>query len=152
MSDFLTDHDADITDEDALRGMIAASSAAWIARDAEALTTSGSSLHGYGYRVRDARTPDPDAHRAALSVALASYDYFRIVDHDVNVRIDGDTAIVWGSFTEEFQNSGLPPEVVRVRFSNTAVKRNGEWRFIWSHRDAQDFNDDGRYVPCPVEQ
>jgi hypothetical protein len=137
-----------VTDEEQLRALLRRVSAAWVNQDVDALTTEGGSLRGYGYRVRDARLPAPDpmAGRTTLAAAFQTYEYFRIVDEHVNVLVDGDAAIVWGFFTEEFQNTDQPPEVVRVRFSNAAVKRDGDWKFIWGHRDAQVFDDTGRYV------
>ena len=59
--------------------------------------------------------------------------------------IDGDVAIACGFFTEEFCHKGGEPQVVEVRFSNTAARRDGEWVFVWARCDATPFDHTGRY-------
>ena len=137
--------------EQTLREMFIESLERWAAHDVDALAKSPWGFLGYGYRARDARLPPPEGERVnALAAFFSSLEYYRFSDVDMHVLVDADTAIMWGCFTEHFKHKSLDPEVVRVRLSSTAVKRDGEWRVIWGHRDAQEFDADGRYLRRPV--
>lgn len=114
---------------------------AWETQDVDALIRLNDGA-GFGRRARDARPAlrsSPEL-RKALQAAFEAFDYARVVDIDGDVQVDGDTAILWGFLCEEFQRKGGDPETVRVRFTRVARKRNGEWAYIWGHRDIQAFD------------
>ena len=141
-----------MSDEHELRDLVIKSLQQWAAKDLDAVTKPPGAGRGFGYRARDARIRTPEQHRAGVAAALAS--------GTSTSTSPTSTCRSWsmatprscgGSFTERFQNVGHPSEEVRVRMSNTAVKRDGQWRVIWGHRDAQDFDGEGRYVRRPVD-
>jgi hypothetical protein len=117
-----------------------------------AATAFGGGAQGFGFRTRDARVDVPtEVQREILTFWYESLDRYRIDDIEVDCRIDGDVAVLWGFFTENFQHKGGDPESVRVRFSNVIRLRDGRWESVWNHRDIQDFTDEGFYISRPVD-
>ncbi|MCY1016664.1 nuclear transport factor 2 family protein [Pyxidicoccus sp. MSG2] len=58
------------------------------------------------------------------------YEVFR--NHDMKVRLYGDTAVVNGT-TSVKGVAGGKPFAAELRFTDTLVKRNGRWRIVASH-------------------
>ncbi|MFP2928964.1 nuclear transport factor 2 family protein [Pyxidicoccus sp. 3LG] len=58
------------------------------------------------------------------------YEVFR--NHDMKVRLYGDTAVVNGITTVK-GTSGGKPFAAELQFTDTLVKRNGKWRIVASH-------------------
>jgi hypothetical protein len=58
------------------------------------------------------------------------YEVFR--NHDMKVRLYGDTAVVNG-ITSVKGVSGGKAFAAELRFTDTLVKRNGKWRIVASH-------------------
>jgi ketosteroid isomerase-like protein len=58
------------------------------------------------------------------------YDVFR--NHDMKVRVYGDSAVVTG-ITSIKGTSGGTAFAVDVRFTDTLLKRDGNWRMVASH-------------------
>jgi ketosteroid isomerase-like protein len=58
------------------------------------------------------------------------YDVFR--NHDMKVRVYGDSAVVTG-ITSIKGTSGGKAFAVDVQFTDTLIKRNGAWRMVASH-------------------
>ena len=134
------------TDEELLLALLERSRQPWIDGDIDAIIDRSIGA-GFGYRTRAARQPwaEQDGGRDRLMAWYESLEYIRMIPHDTDVLVDGDVAIVYGFFTEEFCHKGGAPQVVEVRFSNTAARRDGEWAFVWAHRDATPFDHTGRY-------
>lgn len=134
------------TVEEELFALLERSRQPWIDGDVDAII-DGSIGAGFGYRSRTARRPwaEQDGGRDRLVAWYESLEYIRMTPGDTEVVVDGDVAIVYGFFTEEFRHRGGEPQTVEVRFSNTAVRRDGEWVFVWAHRDATPFDDAGRF-------
>ena len=66
---------------------------------------------------------------------------------ELHTDVVGEIGLVWGAYTEEFKINGEPPEILRVRFTNT-LRWNGQgWENLLYHRDAQLFDEDGAYIP-----
>ena len=76
-----------------------------------------------------------EVQREILTLWYESLDRYRIDDIEVDCRIDGDVAVLWGFFTEDFQRRGGDPESVRVRSSNVIRRRDGRRESVWNHRD-----------------
>ena len=127
----------------------------WNAWDVDAILSNDAfagGAQGFGFRTRDARIDVPlDEQREILTAWYASLDRYRIVDTEVHGRIDGDLAVVWGFYTEDFKPKGAPAERVRVRFSNVMHRQDGRWVSYWNHRDAQDFDEHGIYRARPTD-
>lgn len=122
----------------------------WNAGDIEAVVADGT-IDGFGFRSRDARVGlTPEVQGAVLQGWYDSLERYRIKDVDVDCRIDGDTTVLYGFFTEDFQHAGGPPERLRVRFTHVLTRRDGGWEVVWQHRDIQEFTD-GFYVPQPAD-
>ena len=58
--------------------------------------------------------------------------YSKFYNHEQNVRLYGDTAIVTGITSLE-GTSGDKPFKLDVRFTDTLVRRNGEWKAVAGH-------------------
>jgi ketosteroid isomerase-like protein len=58
------------------------------------------------------------------------YDVFR--NHDMKVRVYGDSAVVTG-ITSIKGTSGGTAFAVDVQFTDTLIKRDGKWRMVASH-------------------
>jgi hypothetical protein len=58
------------------------------------------------------------------------YDVFR--NHDMKVRVYGDSAVVTG-ITSIKGTSGGTAFAVDVKFTDTLIKRGGKWRMVASH-------------------
>ena len=136
-----------MTDEAQLLALLEQSRQPWIDGDIDAIIERSIGA-GFGYRTRAARLPwaERDDGRERLIAWYDSLEHMRLTPGETNVLVDGDVAIVYGFFTEEFQHKGGEPQVITVRFSNTAARRDGEWRIVWAHRDATPFDDAGRYT------
>lgn len=139
--------DESISDEQQLLALLERSREPWIRADLGAIMDRAIGA-GFGYRTRAARLPwaEQTDGRGRLQAWYDSLEYIRLIPGDTNVLVDGDVAIVYGTFTEEFQHKGGDPQIITVRFSNTAARRDGEWVFVWAHRDATPFDHEGRYV------
>lgn len=102
---------------------------------------------GYGFRTFAARKAAPGASTEKGIQSFASImDYFTIRLDELHSSIVGDIGLVWGVHTEEFKVKGQPAETVRVRFTNTLKWDGRSWKNLLYHRDAQVFDDRGRYV------
>ena len=95
-----------------------------------------------------ARTADRP-YREALNSFFASLDYYRIDVNEIATRIDGDTAVAWGFWTEDFKEKNRSLEKVRVRFTFTLKYDRNGWRTLLYHRDAQKFDDKDAYLRAP---
>jgi ketosteroid isomerase-like protein len=80
---------------------------------------------------------DPGANVQTRAEAIAEvragdphYDLFQ--NHSMAARIYGDTAVVQG-ITSLKGRSGGNPFAVDVRFTDTLVRVNGQWRMVASH-------------------
>lgn len=67
---------------------------------------------------------------AGLRTGEPQYEVFR--NHDMTARIYGDTAVVHGITTLKGTNNGQPFEF-DVRFTDTLIRTDGEWRMAVSH-------------------
>ncbi len=139
-----------MSEEDELIAQTVSSLDAWNDHDADRIFDEAQGeggMFGFGFRARDARVDaSPEQAREGLRAFFASVDWYRIEDVETQCMIDGDVAIVFGFFTEDFCHTGMEPERIRVRQSGVLHRSNGHWRRVWSHRDAQEFADDGTYI------
>lgn len=121
----------------------------------DSITTGGLTgfENGFGYRSRSPRPAlSPDATRSVLHKFLDGMDYYKITINEIQTRIDGDVGLAWGFFTEKFQRKGARPELVQVRFTVTVKKDQSGWRTLLAHRDAQQFDTKGNYIPLPPDE
>jgi ketosteroid isomerase-like protein len=72
--------------------------------------------------------------KAEVLAALKSGDvkYQSAKADEIKVYLNGDTAIVSGRWQGKFTEKGKPMDV-KERFTDTFVKRNGQWRCLASH-------------------
>lgn len=142
-------------DEEVLTQKYLSETDAWNAHDVDRIIEesggAGAGL-GFGYRFRDARVGGTvEEQRQALTAWFGTVDRFRVDDVDVNCSVDNDIATVWGFFTEDFAHKGQDPERVRVRFSKVLRRVGDRWQPVWSHRDIQEFAEDGFYIRKPIQ-
>jgi ketosteroid isomerase-like protein len=69
-----------------------------------------------------------------------------LVPEDFETAVVGDMGLAWGTFLEQWQEKGRPPEQARVRFSKVLARGTQGWQMVLYHRDIQPFADDGRYL------
>jgi hypothetical protein len=122
---------------------------AWDSKDPERIIEARLGSRGYGARNiawREYPVDAKDMMMKAVSRYYEDIEYLRHVDLDVNSWSEGDVGLVWGFFTEEVKHIGQLPEEMRVRFSCTYVRKDGEWRLLMSHNDIQPFTEDGKYI------
>jgi ketosteroid isomerase-like protein len=122
--------------------------AAYSAHDAEAVAGLDPASPGYGFRTSAARRADRP-YVDTLKTFFASMDSYRIDLNEVQSAVDGDIAVAWGVWTEDFQQKGRAPETVRVRFSFTFKYDGSLWRTLFYHRDNQQFDAQGAYLRTP---
>ena len=122
--------------------------AAYSAHDPEAVARLDPPAPGYGFRTSPARRADRP-YIETLRTFFASMDHYRIELNEVQSAVDGDVAVAWGVWTEDFKQTGRPPEAVRVRFSFTFKYDGSGWRTLFYHRDAQKFDAQGAYLRNP---
>lgn len=126
----------------------------WNRADVDAIVDApvlGAGAQGFGFRTRDARLDIPDeVLRQVLRAWFDGMERYRIEDVEIDCHIDGDHAVLFGHWTEDFRTVGGEPERVRVRFSNVVRRADGGWESVWNHRDIQDFTDEGAYVTRPI--
>ena len=101
---------------------------------------------GYGFRTFSARRPQDLPSMDAFAAVM---DYYRITLDELHTEVWGDIGLAWGVHTEDFKLKGQSPESVRVRFTNTLRWDGTAWRSLLYHRDAQLFDQNGRYVRRP---
>ena len=101
---------------------------------------------GFGYRTKASRAMSLEEEKEIIDRFLASVEYYRITEDEMQTAVDGDIGLAWGIFTEEFHVRGRTPEKVSVRFTVVLKKEAGSWRQLLFHRDTQPFDDDGSYI------
>jgi hypothetical protein len=84
-----------------------------------------------------------------LKVFFAGFEYYRVTFNEVQTDVDGNIGLAWGFYAEEFKRKAQDLEKVRVRFTITFKYQKGRWRTLLYHRDIQQFDDQGRYLPSP---
>ena len=122
--------------------------AAYSAHDPETIARLDPPAPGYGFRTLTARRADRP-YVDGLKTFFASLDYYRIDLNEVQTAVDGNIAVAWGFWTEDFKEKGRNPETVRVRFSFTFKYDGTGWRTLFYHRDNQRFDAQGAYIRNP---
>ena len=112
---------------------------------------------GFGFRTQSARTElslVPDAIedwgiKKLIGLWLSSMEYYRGYIEDVHYGVDGNVGMAWGFHIEEFKSKDKFAEKIRVRFSSTYLysDETKTWRALLSHRDIQNFDSEGNYIP-----
>ena len=64
---------------------------------------------------------------------------------DFETAVVGEVGLAWGTFLEQWQDKGHPPEQARVRFSKVLTRGEHGWQIVLYHRDIQPFTAAGRY-------
>jgi len=122
--------------------------AAYTAHDSQAIARLDPAAPGFGFRTLPSRRSDRP-YIEALNSFFANQDYYRIELNELTTEIDGDTAVAWGFWTEDFKEKNRSPEKVRVRFTFTLKYEGNAWRTLLYHRDAQKFDEKGAYLRSP---
>lgn len=107
---------------------------------------------GFGFRTITARPDFSNLPVAMIENSMKEFfdslEYYILNVEEIQTSVHGDTGIAWGVHIEDFQIKGKEPERHRVRFTY-AFQRNesGELYAILGHRDIQEFDEDGQYIP-----
>ena len=121
---------------------------AWHARDLKAILAFEARAGGFGLRPLARRDHAALGETAYLEMVQRFFDqmaYYRLQLEDLQTSAVGDIGFAWGTYVEEFQEKGQPPERARVRFSKVLTKGATGWQVLLYHRDIQRFEEDGRY-------
>ena len=76
------------------------------------------------------------AIRAGEDQAAALFKSFTFTSDDLECRVHGDTAIVWGRFRYVLTPHDGEPVETGGRFSSTWARVGGEWRDVFNHYSA----------------
>ena len=106
---------------------------------------------GFGYRTKFIRMPRDIPWEVTLQRVkgfLKTMKYHNRKLEYFHVAVDGDIGLVWGFIVEDFQIIDKPPEKYRIRFSKTFRRtEDGHWMKLMEHRDIQNFDETGQYIP-----
>lgn len=116
------------------------------------------SFRGFGYRTKDPRIPEDvpplqydqyiKGYVQFVKDWLKTMKYYSSKIEVLHVAVDGDIGLVWGVYINDFQETGKPPEKYKVRFSSTLKRtEDGHWIQLIEHRDIQNFDETGQYIP-----
>ena len=121
---------------------------AWHTRDHETLLVMEAPSFGFGFRPftpRDHVIAGEAGRRESLERFFGRMDAYSLVPEDFETAVTGDIGLAWGTFLEQWQEKGQPPEQACVRFSKVLTKGAQGWQVLLYHRDIQPFADDGHY-------
>jgi hypothetical protein len=116
------------------------------------------SFRGFGYRTKYPRIPGDvpplqydqyiKGYVQFVKNWLKTMKYYSSKIEVLHVAVDGDIGFVWGFYINDFQEIGKPPEKYKVRFSSTLRRtEDGSWIQLMEHRDIQNFDETGQYIP-----
>ncbi len=123
--------------------------AAYDSNDVARVLKADPRADGFGWRavgVRSSKTPESERAQT-LRKFFGGMDYYHVIPGELHTEVDGNIGLAWGFFTEDFRQKGRNPEKLRVRFTTTLKYDNGEWRTLLYHRDIQNFDGRGNYIP-----
>jgi ketosteroid isomerase-like protein len=121
---------------------------AWHTRDVQTILAMEARAVGFGFRPcvwRDHVARGAVQDRQALERFFGQLEAYSLVPEDFETAVVGDMGLAWGTFLEQWQEQGRPPEQARVRFSKVLTRGTQGWQVVLYHRDIQPFADDGRY-------
>ncbi|MES2649284.1 MAG: hypothetical protein V4717_20565 [Bacteroidota bacterium] len=103
--------------------------------------------NGFGWRTRPPRPPlSREVAASFLQNWLDGMTLYKIHVDQIYTKLEGNTGLAWGHFTEEFQLKEGQRQVIRVRFTITSIYDKSGWRTVLAHRDIQKFDPGGNYV------
>jgi ketosteroid isomerase-like protein len=103
---------------------------------------------GFGYRTLNARLMgaiSDDEFFGLMKEFNNNLGRYRMEMESLQTAVAGDVGLAWSFYVEDFQEKGMPPERVRVRFTQAMSKDASGWKVLQFHRDVQPFDEDGRY-------
>ena len=122
---------------------------AWQTRDLQTINAMEARAVGFGFRpftrrdhVANARAEARERQLERFFNQKASYS---LVLEDCETAVEGNIGLAWGTYLEQWQDQGQPPEQARVRFSKVLTRGERGWEVVLYHRDIQPFTADGRY-------
>jgi ketosteroid isomerase-like protein len=120
---------------------------AWHTGDIETLLAMEAPSFGFGFRPftpRDHVAEGQAGQRERFERFFGRMDSYSLVPEDFETAVVGELGMAWGTFMEQWQDKGQPPEQARVRFSKVLTKGAQGWQVLLYHRDIQPF-ETGRY-------
>ena len=108
--------------------------------DIDAIYEAEKEVIGFGWRgpnFRDRSQITEDDFKRVIGNLYSSMNGYHGSYVNLGVRIIGDTGLLCGIFTEEITELDDSVRVVRVRYSSTWMKLDGEWKQVMGHRDTQ---------------
>ena len=108
---------------------------AWNSYDIDTIYEIEKDAIGYGYRTPDIRmTLNPEWKQLISQIASPMKEFHSSMDEE-NVRIGGNTGLVWGRFTERIVGHDDTVRFVNVRYSSTWIFTDEGWKYLMYHRD-----------------
>ena len=108
---------------------------AWINHDIDTIYDIQKDSIGFGYRTPGIRlSPKPEWKQQVSQWFSSMKESTGTIDQG-NAKIVGDTGFVWGWFTERIVEHDDTERYVKVRYSTTWRHENGEWKYLFYHRD-----------------
>ena len=94
---------------------------------------------GFGFRPFTRRDHLANARGEARERQLERFfnqkELYSLVLEDCETAVVGDVGLAWGTYLEQWQDEGYPPEQARVRFSKVLTKGESAWEVVLYHRD-----------------
>lgn len=122
---------------------------AWQTRDLQTIGAMEARAVGFGFRPFTRRDHVANARAEARERPLERFfnqkASYSLVLEDCETAVEGDVGLAWGTYLEQWQDQGQPPEQARVRFSKVLTRGERGWEVVLYHRDIQPFTAEGRY-------
>ena len=109
---------------------------AWEARDIDTIVEiEGGTSAGFGYTTAFPRQwQDKDSFRRAIEQYFNIMDFIRITPQTAELRVVGNTGLVWGHYAQTTKQKSGVVRTVYLRFAHTYVKIDGKWTLLLYHR------------------
>jgi ketosteroid isomerase-like protein len=118
---------------------------AWHTRDMPTIRAMEARAVGFGFRPFTRRDHLANAGERQLERFFTQKASYSLVLEDCETAVEGDVGLAWGTYLEQWQDHGQPPEQARVRFSKVLTRGERGWEIVLYHRDIQPFTAAGRY-------
>jgi len=95
-------------------------------------------LSDFHSHVQNHKTIAPELRCKILKRVLSQYEYYEINIVTLQTEVIDNTGIASGNFVVTRKHKEFPEVSARKRWSSTWVKRDGQWKLIFYHRELID--------------
>ena len=95
-------------------------------------------LNSYSKYLVDNKTIDKQRTKKALKESLSQYEYYDVHMLTLQADVFGNTGVASGSVNISRKHREYPIVSAKTRWSSTWIKKDGEWKLIFFHRELID--------------